>query len=88
MHDVTKEFYAPILSFFRRIDIQSPFLSLIAATHIKGTTGTPYSSQEPDFQAQKQVGAILFTVGTGFDGNESAGTPTCTALRAIMITLP
>jgi hypothetical protein len=85
---VTKEINATALSGFRRIDIQSSFVSQIAATHVKGTTGTAHSTQEPDFHAQKRVGAILFSVGTGFDGNESAWTPTSKALRTIMITLP
>ena len=51
-------------------------------------SSTPRFKINVHFETQECIGAILFSVGPGFDRNGCIGTRSGTALRTIMVSLP
>jgi hypothetical protein len=75
-------------SIFGRIIGQVPFVFDHATIHIERTAHTPRPSQTTDFQTQKGMRTLLFSVRATFNGTRSTGATPGHTLWTIMISLP
>ena len=79
-HDLSEKPGTLVDPNLRRITAESVFVFHEPTGDIVGTTNAVIASQAGHFETQEGVGAVLFPVRAGFNGQGSARTATCEAL--------